>query len=69
MLHPHALLCLATLVGAADHLTLDADLKGPANDARLMADTLVLGGVDPARITVLSSDPSGLPRAQFVSRE
>lgn len=52
----------AVLVGAADYLTLDADLRGPANDARLMAETLVLRGVDPGRITVLSSDATGLPQ-------
>ncbi len=51
----------AVVVGVSDYLTLDADLKGPANDARLMAETLIARGVDPARITVLTSDPTGLP--------
>jgi len=51
----------AVVVGVSDYLTLDADLKGPSNDARLMAETLVARGVDPARITVLTSDPNGLP--------
>ena len=51
----------AVIVGVSDYLTLDADLKGPSNDARLMAETLIARGVDPANITVLASDPSGLP--------
>lgn len=51
----------AVLVGVSDYQTLDADLKGPANDVRLMAETLVLRGVDPGLITALSSDPTGLP--------
>lgn len=51
----------AVLVGAGDYLTLEADLKGPANDVRLMAETLVLRGVAPSNLTVLTSDPSGLP--------
>lgn len=51
----------AVVVGVADYLTLDADLKGPANDARLMAETLIARGVTPARITVLTTDPTGLP--------
>jgi hypothetical protein len=51
----------AVLVGVGDYLTLDADLKGPANDVRLMAEVLVARGVPAAGITVLSSDPSGLP--------
>lgn len=51
----------AVVVGVADYLTLDADLKGPANDARLMAETLIARGVDPGQITVLTTDPTGLP--------
>jgi hypothetical protein len=51
----------AVVVGVADYLTLDADLKGPANDARLMAETLIARGVTPALITILSTDPTGLP--------
>ncbi|MEI2652249.1 MAG: caspase family protein [Microthrixaceae bacterium] len=51
----------AVVVGVSDYLTLDADLKGPSNDARLMAETLIARGVDPALITVLTSDPTGLP--------
>ncbi|OZA14139.1 MAG: hypothetical protein B7Y02_04995 [Rhodobacterales bacterium 17-64-5] len=39
---------------------LDADLKGPSNDVRLMAETLALRGLDPGAMTVLTSDPSGL---------
>ncbi len=49
------------VVGVSDYLTLDADLKGPANDARLMAETLIARGVSPSQITVLTSDPTGLP--------
>lgn len=51
----------AVLVGVADYQTLDADLKGPANDARLMAETLVARGVAADRMTVLTSNPTGLP--------
>ncbi len=51
----------AVLVGVGDYLTLDADLKGPSNDVRLMAETLALRGVDPELITVLTADPAGLP--------
>jgi metacaspase-1 len=51
----------AVIVGVSDYLTLDADLKGPSNDARLMAETLALRGVSPALMTVLTSDPTGLP--------
>ena len=50
----------AVLVGVSDYLVLDADLKGPSNDVRLMAETLALRGVDPAAMTVLGSDLSGL---------
>lgn len=51
----------AILVGVSDYLTLDADLKGPSNDVRLMAETLVARGVDPVMIAVLTADPQGLP--------
>lgn len=51
----------AVLVGVSDYLVLDADLKGPANDVRLMAETLVLRGVEPESITALGSDPGALP--------
>ena len=51
----------AVLVGVGDYLTLDADLKGPANDVRLMAETLVARGIRPADMTVLTSDTAGLP--------
>ena len=51
----------AVLVGVGDYLTLDADLKGPANDVRLMAETLVVRGVKPASLVVLSFDTAGLP--------
>jgi hypothetical protein len=52
----------AVIVGVSDYLTLDADLKGPANDARLMAETLIARGVSSAAMTVLTSDPTGLPQ-------
>ncbi|MFO1201947.1 MAG: caspase family protein [Tabrizicola sp.] len=51
----------AVVVGVSDYITLDADLKGPSNDARLMAETLIARGVPPAQITILTSDPTGLP--------
>lgn len=51
----------AVVVGVGDYLTLDADLKGPANDARLLAETLIARGLAPTGITVLTSDPAGLP--------
>jgi len=53
----------ALLVGVSDYTVLDADLKGPSNDVRLMAETLVARGVDPAAMTALVSDPAGLPSA------
>lgn len=52
----------AVLVGVGDYLTLDADLKGPPNDVRLMAETLAARGVDPGQMTVLAADPMGLPQ-------
>jgi hypothetical protein len=51
----------AVLVGVSDYLVLEADLKGPSNDVRLMAETLALRGVDPGAMTVLTADPTGLP--------
>lgn len=51
----------AVLVGVGDYLVLDADLNGPSHDVRLMAETLALRGVDPGVMTILSSDPTGLP--------
>ena len=52
----------AVLVGVGDYLVLDADLRGPSNDVRLMAETLALRGVDPGAMTVLTADPEGLPQ-------
>jgi metacaspase-1 len=52
----------AVLVGVSDYEVLDADLKGPANDVRLMAETLVARGVDPVMMAVLTTDPTGLPK-------
>ncbi len=51
----------AVLVGVSDYLYLDADLKGPGNDLRLMAETLEARGVAPGRMTLLTSDPTSLP--------
>lgn len=51
----------AVLVGAGDYLYLDADLAGPANDVRLMAETLAARGIAPEAMTVLTSEPAGLP--------
>lgn len=51
----------AVLVGVSDYLYLDADLKGPGNDLRLMAETLEARGVAPGRMTLLTSDPTRLP--------
>jgi hypothetical protein len=51
----------ALLVGVADYTTLDADLNGPAADVRLMAETLVGRGLSPQALTVLTTDPTGLP--------
>lgn len=48
----------AVVVGVSDYLTLDADLKGPSNDARLMAETFIARGVRPSQITALVSDPT-----------
>jgi uncharacterized caspase-like protein len=52
----------AVLVGVSDYLYLDADLKGPGNDVRLMAETLAARGIAPAGMTILTSDPTGLPQ-------
>ena len=51
----------AVLVGVGDYLVLDADLKGPPNDVRLMAETLVARGVAPGEIVVLTTDPTDMP--------
>lgn len=52
----------AVVVGVGDYLTLDADLKGPSNDVRLIAETLVARGIDPGSMTILTDDPTGLPQ-------
>lgn len=51
----------AVLVGAADYRVLDADLKGPANDVRLMARVLAGRGVATDDMVVLTDAPQGLP--------
>lgn len=56
----------AVLVGVGDYAVLDADLKGPPNDVRLMAETLIARGVASAGITVLSTDPTSLPEGVAV---
>ncbi len=59
--HPAHAELRAVLVGVSDYLTLDADLKGPANDARLMAEVLIARGIPAPEIAVLTSDPTDLP--------
>lgn len=49
----------AVLVGVGDYQVLDADLKGPTHDVRLMAEVLAGRGV--AEMVVLTADPLGLP--------
>ncbi|WP_167850912.1 caspase family protein [Tabrizicola caldifontis] len=56
----------AVLSGVGDHALLDADLRGPPNDVRLMAKTLIARGVAPGAIRVLPTDPTGLPRGVVV---
>ena len=58
----------AVLIGVADYAVLDADLRGPVNDVRLMAETLIGRGVPVAGITVLSTDSSGLPAGVATGR-
>lgn len=60
---PHAAVAelRAFLVGVSDYLTLDVDLKGPADDVRLMAEVLVARGIPAQEIAVLTSDPSDRP--------
>lgn len=69
LLAPHAHAEIrAVIVGVSDYRTLDADLKGPSNDARLMAETLIARGVSPASITVLTSDPADLPDGTVIGQ-
>ncbi|MFT7596381.1 MAG: putative caspase-like protein [Paracoccaceae bacterium] len=56
----------AVLVGVSDYLYLDADLKGPRNDVRLMRETLVSRGVAADQITVLSQDGTVPTRAAIL---
>jgi hypothetical protein len=51
----------AVLIGVSDYTVLDADLKGPSHDARLMAETLVGRGVAADRVVVLASTTDNLP--------
>lgn len=51
----------AVLVGAGDYRVLDADLKGPANDVRLMAGVLAARGVAAGDMVALTDAPAGLP--------
>ncbi|MBL9054760.1 MAG: caspase family protein, partial [Rhodobacteraceae bacterium] len=53
----------ALLVGVSDYTVLDADLKGPADDVRLMAGVLAARGVAPGAMVALTSDASGLDPA------
>ena len=51
----------AVLVGVGDYQVLEADLKGPPNDVRLMSRVLIARGLAAADVTVLTTDPTGLP--------
>lgn len=55
----------ALLVGVSDYLLLDADLKGPSQDAALMAEALVARGVAARDIVVLASEDAGLPQGSY----
>ena len=48
------------LIGVADYAVLDADLNGPADDVRLMAEVLASRGVAPEAMVALTTDPTGL---------
>lgn len=60
----------ALLIGVGDYSHIDADLRGPAHDVALMAETLVARGVAPGAITALTTDavvpglPAGLALGQ-----
>ncbi len=56
----------ALLVGVSDYLYLDADLRGPRNDVRLMRAALLARGVAGDRITVLSQDDTIPTRAAIL---
>ena len=53
----------ALLIGVSDYHTLDADLRGPRNDVRLMAQALIGRGADPASLKVLTTPGADLPAA------
>lgn len=57
----------AVLIGVSEYVNLDADLAGPANDVRLMADMLHRRGVD--QVTLLAEGPGAIPpdRAAILS--
>ncbi|WP_238365062.1 caspase family protein [Mesobacterium pallidum] len=57
----------AVLIGVSDYVNLDADLAGPANDVRLMADMLARRGV--TDVTLLAEGPGAIPpdRAAILS--
>lgn len=57
---------LAVLVGAGDYRFLDADLRGPANDVRLMAGVLAARGVAATDMLALTDAPEGLPEGAAV---
>ncbi|QYZ68156.1 caspase family protein [Neotabrizicola shimadae] len=57
---------LAVLVAAGDYRDLDADLKGPPNDVRLMAGVLAARGVAGADMLALTDAPEGLPEGAAV---
>ncbi len=51
----------ALLVGVSDYLYIDADLRGPANDVGLIADTLIQRGVAQENIAVLAAETARVP--------
>ena len=56
----------AVLIGVGDYSWLDADLKGPPNDVRLMAEVLTRRGVSPEAMVILTTDPTDLPAGAIV---
>lgn len=56
----------AVLAGVGDYALLDADRQGPPSDLRLMAETLIVRGIAPWAIRVLTTDPTDLPRGVVV---
>ncbi|SEC78057.1 Caspase domain-containing protein [Rhodobacter sp. 24-YEA-8] len=57
----------AVLIGVGDYEYLDADLKGPPNDVRLMAEVLSGRGIAPEAMTILTTDPANLPEGATIA--